>query len=160
MTTAKAVVFRDMRPGEEVFLVALVVSVWEKTSMAKLITDRVGKMNGYEWTDNKADEALADISGADVVLVGEADGKLASFATVHYSPKYAMARVAHFAVARECQGRGVGRAMMEALLSRMRRDGMKYARVEAMEHNAPAVSLYKSAGFDELTRQVCLFREL
>lgn len=51
------------------------------------------------------------------------------------------------------QRRGIGRALMEELLERCRRDGVKRLRLEVREGNAPARVLYTHLGFAEEARR-------
>jgi ribosomal protein S18 acetylase RimI-like enzyme len=46
------------------------------------------------------------------------------------------------------RGRGVGRALTEACIARARARGCKRIQLDANEHNAPALSLYRSLGFE------------
>lgn len=151
---------RDMRPGEEALIVSLTLDVWEKVSIAKNICDWLGGINGHPWTDHKADQILADLNKADVVLVAETADALVAFATLLYDPKYAVGVVGHLGVARDVQNRGLGREMLRAALARMRRDGMKYARIDTLEQNPRALHLYPSEGFREMARTVHFFQPL
>ena len=149
-----------MRLGDEVHLVALTVSVWEKVSIAKNITDRVGPINGHPWTDHKADQILAELNKADVVLVAEISGQIAAFATLLYDAKYAIGVLGHLGVSRDIQNKGIGRRLVRESLARMRRDGMKYARIDTLAQNPRAAHLYQSEGFIEIARSIHFFQPL
>jgi ribosomal protein S18 acetylase RimI-like enzyme len=153
-------VIREIRAGEEAFVVALTVDVWEKVSVAKNIVDRFGRLEGHEWTEQKADQILAELNKADVVLVGDRDGEIVAFATLLYDRKYLTGAIGHLGVAGSEQGKGLGRRMLRAAADRFRRDGLKYARIDALVQNPRAIHLYESEGFEEVGRSVHLFRKL
>lgn len=56
-------------------------------------------------------------------------------------------------VAREQQGRGHGRALLEWLAQRAREDGVTQFFLEVRPSNAAALALYASAGFSEIGRR-------
>lgn len=58
--------------------------------------------------------------------------------------------VAKMAVAPECQGRGVGRRLMEAAIAWAREQGAHRLYLESNARLAPALRLYDSAGFRHL----------
>ena len=160
MKDRDALVIREMRPGEQAFLVALTLEIWDKVSVAKNITDRLGSINGHPWTDHKADQVLMDVDSAEVVLVGEMDGRIVAFATLRYDRKYSTGTVGHLGVASDVQGAGLGRRMLRAALDRFRRDGLTLARIDTLAQNDRARKLYQSEGFTEVGRSIHLFRPL
>lgn len=51
------------------------------------------------------------------------------------------------AVASDCRGRGIGRALVTAANEELARRGVGNARVVVAAHNEPALALYRSSGF-------------
>jgi len=151
---------REMRPEEREALVDLIVSVFEKTSIAKNIAESFGAINGLPWQEDKADHARKDLENSDVVLVGEIEGKPAAVLTLTYNRKFATGSMGHLAVAARFQGRGVGRSMLGEGFARLESDGLKYAAIDCLDQNAGAEGLYKSEGFVEVARKVMMFRAL
>jgi ribosomal protein S18 acetylase RimI-like enzyme len=87
----------------------------------------------------------------DFVLGAFEDGVLAGIAGFTREPR---ARRAHrgslwgMHVAREARGRGVGRALVEALVARARKvAGLRRINLTVMADNGSAVRLYQAAGF-------------
>jgi ribosomal protein S18 acetylase RimI-like enzyme len=154
------VILREMRPGEEAFVVALTVSIWADVSTAKNITDRFGPLNGHLWTEHKADQILAELNKAEIVLIAERDREIVGFATLLYDTKYGIGAVGHLGVANGLQNKGLGRRLLRTALERFRRDGLKYARIDALVQNERAIHLYESEGFSEVGRSVHLFQPL
>jgi ribosomal protein S18 acetylase RimI-like enzyme len=63
-------------------------------------------------------------------------------------------RIAAMAVAPEVRGRGVGREIMERAIQEALSRGDHSVLLEVIEHNTPAVNLYKGLGFRPLRRLV------
>ena len=61
--------------------------------------------------------------------------------------------VAKMAVAREVQGRGVGRKLLAAAVDWARAQGAKRLYLESNSRLAPALRLYESAGFRHLSKE-------
>jgi ribosomal protein S18 acetylase RimI-like enzyme len=61
-------------------------------------------------------------------------------------------------VARAWRGRGVGSALMEAVITRARDDGLHKLSLSVFPHNAAAIALYRKYGFVEEGRRVKQYR--
>ncbi|MCD6406111.1 MAG: GNAT family N-acetyltransferase [Planctomycetes bacterium] len=151
---------RQMRPDEQETVVQLVLDTFAEVSVAKNITDRFGSINGRTWQEMKTKTTGEDVAGSDVVLVGESGGEVVAMLTITYERSNSVGHIVHLAVARSTQGRGLGRRMVREALARMKSDGLKYARIEALDQNPRARSLYESEGFEEIGLQHLLFRAL
>ena len=66
--------------------------------------------------------------------------------------------VSKLAVAPDCHGRGVGRAMAEYALEQLRRDGASHAWLDC--RNGPLVAFYGSLGFDRVMSKVVNFPDV
>jgi len=92
------------------------------------------------------------------VLVAEAGGEAVGWASLNrFNPRAAYDHVADFSiyVARRWRGRGVGRALIGALIDRARAIGYHKLVLAAFPSNAAGMALYREAGF----RRVGLYRE-
>lgn len=158
--THEDIVIREMAAGEEAFVVALTVSIWAEVNVAKNIIDRFGPLDGHQWMEHKADQILAELNKADVVMVADRGGEIVGFATLLYDRKYSTGAIGHLGVAQGLQNKGLGRRMLRLALDRIRRDGLKSARIDALAQNPRAIHLYESEGFAEVARSVHLFRKL
>jgi ribosomal protein S18 acetylase RimI-like enzyme len=58
-----------------------------------------------------------------------------------------VAYIAHFTVAPECRGEGIGRALLGHLLARSREDGYTRAALDVADSNPRARALYEGMGF-------------
>jgi ribosomal protein S18 acetylase RimI-like enzyme len=93
-------------------------------------------------------------------LVAELDGRVVGYVCTRIYREHSTGHVANMAVARDYQGRGVGRMLMQRALEHFRDCGMRYARVETLEQNYKGRKLYPAFGFKEIGRQVYFLREL
>jgi diamine N-acetyltransferase len=82
----------------------------------------------------------------------EVDGAIIGFYVVHPSPRDASCWwLGWFALDRSQQGRGYGRAVMGAILNRLRHiDGCRRIRLLVAAENMPARRLYAQAGFRQV----------
>ncbi|MCF8477197.1 MAG: GNAT family N-acetyltransferase, partial [Pseudolabrys sp.] len=63
------------------------------------------------------------------------------------------AEILSIAVARRAQGRGLARRLLTLHLRRLAGLGTRAVFLEVDEHNTPAIRLYESAGFREVSRR-------
>ena len=61
-------------------------------------------------------------------------------------------------VDRDWRGRGVGSALVRAVISRAREQGLHKLSLEVFAHNAAAIALYRRAGFTEEGRRARQYR--
>jgi [ribosomal protein S18]-alanine N-acetyltransferase len=88
----------------------------------------------------------------DVDLVAaERDGRLVGYAICWSVAD--QAELGNIAVAAEARGSGVGRALLDAALARVRLRGVKECFLEVRESNEGAQRLYRQAGFEVVGRR-------
>lgn len=83
----------------------------------------------------------ADAEGK--ITVAEIDGRIAGWTARDSEPDY----ISDLWIAPDCQRRGVGRTLIEHLLSVMRGEGIAVARIHTHARNAGAIRLYQRCGF-------------
>lgn len=84
-------------------------------------------------------------------LVAEEDGKVAGYVgSQSVAPE---ADVMNLAVAPEWRSRGIGRALMTALIAQLHSRGITALFLEVRVGNTPAQNLYRSLGFVEVGRR-------
>ncbi len=81
------------------------------------------------------------------VWVGELDGKVVGDAIVLFRRGFESARLYSMIVSPEHRGRGVARELLLAAEEGARERGAIVLRLEVREDNAPAIALYKAAGY-------------
>jgi ribosomal-protein-alanine N-acetyltransferase len=85
------------------------------------------------------------------VLVAEAGGEILGYAVLFVAADEA--EVANIAVAPEARGRGVGRRLLDAMLTHAAEAGAHTAYLEVRVSNAVAQRLYERAGFAVVGRR-------
>ncbi len=90
---------------------------------------------------------------ADAVLVAAANDKPAGYVTCHLSPS-GVGSIGLLGVDPECQGRGLGRQLVDASLQYFHRNGMKQVTVVTQGRNVASQRLYQQCGFRTLAVQL------
>ena len=123
--------------------------------------EKFGLLDGTDWAERKCAGIDYDLRRhPEHALVAVAGGRVVGFVCTRVYSDYSIGHVANMAVHKDSQGQGIGRALLEAALHQFRRQGLRYARIETLEHNARGRELYPSCGFTEVGRQIFYFREI
>lgn len=104
------------------------------------------------------DEAL-DRNG-DGALVAELEGEVVGFVITQCFARRKVGWVPILAVAESHQRKGIGRALMDSAIARLRERGMKYARTETLDTNEGSRRLFPQLGFEEFAREIQYFMKL
>ena len=67
--------------------------------------------------------------------------------------------ITNIAVAESCRRKGLGRAMLGALIDHCRESGASFLTLEVRQSNAPAIALYESMGFLPEGRRKNFYRQ-
>jgi len=120
-----------------------------------------GRIAGTNWRERKRESIDYDLRhNPQHALVAEADGEVIGFVALRIYPDQLMGHIANLAVAREWQGQGAGKMLLNGALAHLRECGMRYARIETLEQNFKAQKLYPAFGFQEIGRQIHYLRVL
>lgn len=68
-------------------------------------------------------------------------------------------QIGNVAVHPDCRGRQIGAALIKACIRRMPADGLSRLTLEVRESNAPAIALYRGAGFAQTGRRPGYYRQ-
>jgi [ribosomal protein S18]-alanine N-acetyltransferase len=98
------------------------------------------------WTAAGFWSELAGVPETRSYLLADVDGELAGYGGLMCVSD--AADIQTIAVVPHHQGRGVGRALLEALMAEAARRGVTTVMLEVRSDNAPAIALYESHGFD------------
>src|SRR5690606_4818792 len=82
----------------------------------------------------------------------EADGEIRGYAMILFRAGAALARLYSLAVAAGEAGKGYGRALLAAAEKAAMEHDRILLRLEVREDNAPAIALYKTAGYHRIGR--------
>jgi mycothiol synthase len=94
------------------------------------------------------------------VLVYESAGRPVGYVTCRMDRQTRIGDVPHLMVAQGHQGEGIGKALLEAAMSRLRDSGMELVRIDCLEQNVRANRFYPSVGFVEVARKVYYVKRL
>ena len=78
-------------------------------------------------------------------VMAEEEGRLIGFAGAHMILDEG--HITNVVVASSARGKGIGRALMKALMQYAANLGVRYLTLEVRASNAPAIALYRSLGF-------------
>ena len=90
-------------------------------------------------------DMLREELGKGIFLVAEQDGAAVGY--VGCQTVLDEGYITNVAVSPACRRQGIGRALVRALVSHARSQGLTFVTLEARASNAPAIALYESAGF-------------
>jgi N6-L-threonylcarbamoyladenine synthase len=99
------------------------------------------------WSEQTMAEELV---AANTYYIGIFDPQLVGYAGLRIAPADFAADVLTIGVAAKQQGKGLGRRLMEELLSFAKRSGSEQVFLEVKESNQTAISLYTSLGFEQI----------
>lgn len=118
-----------------------------------------GKLRNTTWADRKCRTIDEDIeTEPEGVLVAENDaGEVVGYITTITDEQTGIGRIPNLAVAPDCQGQGIGTALINAALDRFEEMGMDYAKIETLATNEAGQGLYPRFGFTEVVRQIHYF---
>ncbi len=146
---------RRYREADRAILMEITITCFPKVSIDRNIEDRFGTVGGKDWTWRKKREIEADISACpEGILVAEMDGNVVGYITCRLDLESRVGHISNMAVLPACQGRGLGKQLMQAALDNFRQKGMELARIETLAQNEVGARFYPKAGFVEVARQI------
>jgi len=114
-----------------------------------------GLVAGRDWQWRKTRQLGGEMDARpNGFIVAEADGRVVGFINTQADPGSAVGRISHLAVLPEYQKRGLGRALIDAALVQLAREGMECVRIESLDNNALAMRIYEELGWTEVARQI------
>lgn len=152
---------RKYRRGDRQAVLRITEESFEEVCLDANMQKHFGRIASTTWQERKRNGIDHDLRhNPEHALVAEMDGQVVGFVCTRTYQDVATGHVANLAVAKDYQGRGVGKMLLRAALDHFRDCGMRYARIETLEQNDRAQKLYPVFGFKEIGRQVYYLREL
>jgi len=108
------------------------------------------------FADPWSTEDFRDCISFAVFLVAEADDKVVGYTVALEAADEG--EILNLAVAEEGRRGGLGRALVEAIVSALTEQGVRQVYLEVRESNAPARALYAGFGFKEVGRRKAYYR--
>jgi ribosomal protein S18 acetylase RimI-like enzyme len=152
----------DVRPAqasEYQKIEDMVIESFEPITWFKKLDDRIGPLNGRDWRMRWKDR-LRHVFETEMVLVGEADGKLAAMSSGTLDQAAALGYIDLLAVDRRFRGHGYGREMLRGMMQHMKALGGQYVYLDCLTDNDTGNTLYRAEGFEEVARQIRWFRRI
>ncbi|MBM3859719.1 MAG: GNAT family N-acetyltransferase [Verrucomicrobia bacterium] len=146
---------RLYRPEDREVLKDITTRTFGPFSIDGNIEKQFGLLNGTDWAWRKRRHIDADCDAQpDGILVAEEEGRVLGYITTRFDSATRLGWIPNMAVEPDCQGRGIGRQLIEAALALFRRRGMTHAKIETLAQNPVGQNLYPDCGFQEVARQV------
>lgn len=144
---------RTFQPRDLEAIAVLMRTVFRPAS----IDARIHKLcGGTPWHKTKCQQARRQVeanpSGC-FVAVDSRDG-MVGFVSTAIVPTASRGCILDLAVARDFQGRGIGRRLIQRALKHFRKLGLAQAKIETLDDNLAGEHLYKQLGFTEVARQI------
>ena len=140
-------------------LESIVVAGFENVTWQKTADERFGLLNGTDWRERWR-MRFRKAFDTETVLVGEADGEVASVVVGEINSKTKLGYIDIIAVDARFQGHGYGRQTLRQMLAYMKQHGANHAHLECLLTNTEANSLYASEGFEEVGKMIRWFIEI
>ncbi len=154
----------EIRPYGEGDLVALheiTVEAFDGVALDQIIERRFGLLGESDWKTRKMSHIDADVRrDADGIFVAVHNGQIVGYITTWQDVIEGIGHIPNLAVRNSHLGRGIGRRMIQHGLDYLEAAGMTHVRIETLVHNEVGDHLYRSMGFEEITRQIHFIREL
>ncbi len=128
-----------------------------------LMEKEFGVIGGRPWSEWLSGSVLSYLKADGTrSFVAEQNGDVIGFCSYVIDEARSRGTVGYNGVARDQQGRGIGSAMLDFVLSGIRADGMEYAGVIVAdnEEHLPARRNYEKHGFRRLTGYHCMVQKL
>lgn len=147
---------RPYREKDRTRLHEITAQSFQDASIHGKLERRYGLLRGTTWAERKNREIDADIAAEpEGVLVAEDDdGTVVGYITTTTDELSGIGRIPNLAVAPDQQGKGIGKALINAALDRLEQAGMELIKIETLETNETGKALYPRFGFEELVRQI------
>jgi ribosomal protein S18 acetylase RimI-like enzyme len=157
---AVGITVRKYRPGDRRAVLRIAAESFDGVCLDQNIEEKFGRVGG-RWRDHKKDAVEYDLTrNSTSAFVAVSEGEVIGFVCNRLYHSRSIGHVANLAVRPEFQGRGAGRALLNATLEYFREQGMRYARIETLKQNERARRFYPSLGFEVVGEQIYYFTRL
>jgi len=140
--------FRPAIPSDFERLEKMILASFEPVTWARKVDEVFGPLNGKDWRERWRSR-IRKIFASQILLVGEAEGAIAAFASGTLDTEFCLAYIDLLAVDPRFQGRGFGREMLRGMLRHLKQQGAVHAHLDCLTTNETGNDLYRSEGFVE-----------
>ena len=133
----------------------ITVICFEGVSIDHNIEKNFGQFAETNWKARKAAHMDDDVAAnSDGIFVYEDEGSLIGYITTRLFRDALIGQIPNISVLPGHQGKGIGKALMQAAFDYFEEQGMMVAKIETLDQNDIGQSFYPSAGFKEVARQI------
>ncbi len=134
--------------------------VFDRVAIDYWIEQDFGEVNDTDWRSRKAAGVRAEVlANPDNVLVAEVGGRIVGFITTHIDPLTLVGHIPNLGVARDCQGQGIGKRLLQGAHDLLIAGGARYLQIETLDANETGQVFYPRFGFREVARKIYYFME-
>ena len=134
--------------------------VFDRVAIDYWIERDFGEINATDWRTRKAAGVRAEVlANPSSVVVAEWGDRIVGFITTHIDPLTSVGHIPNLGVARDLQGRGLGKRLLQAGCDLLVSGGAKYLQIETLDANETGQVLYPRFGFREVARKIYYFME-
>ncbi len=154
-------IVRKYQPSDRRLLLQITAEVFGAVAMPALIERKFEVRNEVPWQQCKTEEVAAEIEASpEGTLVAEVAGEPVGYVTTELDRQMLTGHVHNLAVATGHQGKGVGKALLDAALDYFGAEGMIYSQIETLTCNERGQALYPRLGYGEVGRKIYYFMRL
>ena len=155
------IIIREFKFADHKALAEITREAFVGVCLEYFVEKYMGERAGQSWQEHKLRTMRYELKSPFIdSLVAEADGEPAGYLTYEVQHEQSTGWVRNLAVAGKWQGKGIGKALLRAVLDRFRAEGLKFARIETMANNERARAFYRREGFEEVVERVYLYKTL
>ncbi len=151
----ESVLIRQFRAEDLRRIRELTVEGFDGTSLEQRVDHLCPGVAPLGWAERKCLEVESDAerhpSGCFVAVLGD---EVVGYVTTGMHEARMQGHIINLVVDARLRGRGVGRALIQAVLGHFRDLGLKVARIETLADNVVGCHLYPDVGFREIGRKV------
>jgi ribosomal protein S18 acetylase RimI-like enzyme len=153
---------RGLQAGEVPAIKAITQEAFAGVCVDYWIEQACGALGATDWRARKVRHVDDDVAapGARVLVAEGEGGQVVGYVSARVDPRTGLGQIPNLAVRADHRGQGLGRQLLAAMMERLRRDGMRWAKIETLERNERGRALYPSLGFQEICRQIHYVRRL
>jgi len=146
---------RRYQPRDRQRLLEITTEVFAPVSISAAIERKLGVLNGVGWQQRKRADVSADFeTNPGGTFVAETGGETVGYVTTDTDQETQTGHIRNMAVAARHQGKGVGKALLDAALDYFEAEGMMYSQIETLACNERGQHFYQQAGYQEVARKI------
>ena len=146
---------RAYQPSDLTKLKEITIICFDGVSIDQNIERIFGKFAETDWRSRKVTHIDADAAAnAGGIFIYQHEGEVVGYITTRIDHESKIGGIPNLAVLPECQGKGVGKALMKAAFDYFEEQEMSVVKIATLDQNPVGLSFYPRSGFREVARQI------